>query len=102
FGGFPPPLYAIEYPAPGSLELAERTAALVGECAEVRDDWGLDHGTWSVLRHLRPAADLPVVQLSVDRRRGPDELVELGRSLQPLRDQGVLILASGHLTHNLG
>ena len=99
FGGFPQELYEVQYPAPGSPELAERVAKLVG--ARVSLEWGLDHGTWTVLHHLRPDADLPVVQLSIDGRIPPAAHVEMGRHLAPLRDEGVLILGSGNLTHNL-
>ncbi|HEX7671743.1 MAG TPA: 4,5-DOPA dioxygenase extradiol [Polyangiaceae bacterium] len=102
FGGFPRPLFEMQYPAPGDLALARRTVALVGEGrASLRTDWGLDHGTWTVLRHLRPAADCPVVQLSIDHRLSPAEHLEIGRTLAPLRDEGVLILGSGNVTHNL-
>ena len=102
FGGFPPELFAIEYPAPGDVALARRTAELLLEWrAALRDDWGLDHGTWSVMRHLRPAADVPIVQLSIDRRLPPSEHVAIGRALAPLRDEGVLVLGSGNITHNL-
>ena len=99
FGGFPQELYEMQYPAPGSPELAERVAKMLG--ATVRADWGLDHGTWSVLHHMRPKADLPVVQLSIDGRLPPAAHVELGKALAPLRDDGVLIFASGNVTHNL-
>jgi 4,5-DOPA dioxygenase extradiol len=103
FGGFPEELYRIQYPAPGSADLARRSAALVGEGrASTRIDWGLDHGTWSVLLHLLPAADVPVVQLSIDGRLTPAEHLAIGRSLAPLRDEGVLVLGSGNVTHNLG
>jgi 4,5-DOPA dioxygenase extradiol len=99
FGGFPRELYEVQYPAPGSVELAQRVAKFLG--AALRTDWGLDHGTWSVLVHLRPKADLPVVQLSIDARLPPAEHVELGKALAPLREEGVLILGSGNVTHNL-
>lgn len=99
FRGFPPALYEIQYPAPGSAEVARRVGELVA--AAPRDDWGLDHGTWSVLHHMRPAADVPVLQLSVDRNLRPAEQLELGRALAPLREEGVLILGSGNITHNL-
>lgn len=99
FRGFPPALYEIQYPAPGSAEVARRVGELVA--AAPRDDWGLDHGTWSVLHHMRPAADVPVLQLSVDRDLRPAEQLELGRALAPLREEGVLILGSGNITHNL-
>jgi 4,5-DOPA dioxygenase extradiol len=99
FGGFPQELYEVQYPAPGSVELAQRASKLLD--AGVRTDWGLDHGTWSVLVHLRPKADLPVVQLSIDGRLPPEAHVELGKALAPLRDEGVLILGSGNVTHNL-
>ncbi|MBI5834317.1 MAG: 4,5-DOPA dioxygenase extradiol [Armatimonadetes bacterium] len=102
FGGFPQALFDMRYPAPGSPELARQVVDLLGaERASVSLDWGLDHGTWSVLHWLRPQADLPVVQLSLDRRLAPGEHVALGRALAPLRDEGVLILASGNVTHNL-
>jgi 4,5-DOPA dioxygenase extradiol len=104
FGGFPRPLFAVQYPAKGQPTLAERVAALVRTSppATTRTDWGLDHGTWSVLVHLRPAADVPVVQLSIDSRLSPAAHLELGRSLAPLRDEGVLVMGTGSITHNLG
>jgi 4,5-DOPA dioxygenase extradiol len=102
FGGFPAELYRVQYPAPGAPDLARRVVALVGERrASVSAGWGLDHGTWSVLVHLRPAADVPVVQLSLDARRAPAEHLAIGRALAPLRDEGVLVMASGNLVHNL-
>jgi len=103
FYGFPPELSAVHYPAPGDPRLAGRVAGLLGpRRAAVSADWGLDHGTWSVLRHLRPAADVPVVQLSVDQRLAPGRHLEIGRALAPLRDEGVLVLGSGNVVHNLG
>jgi 4,5-DOPA dioxygenase extradiol len=102
FGGFPPSLYKVRYPAPGDVVLAERIASLVGpEHASLRLDWGLDHGAWSVLRNLLPEADVPVVQLSIDRHKPMPKHFELGRALADLRDEGVLVLGSGNLTHNL-
>jgi 4,5-DOPA dioxygenase extradiol len=102
FGGFPDALHRMRYPAPGDPALAERVVRLLGEApASLRDDWGLDHGTWSVLHHLRPAADVPVVQLSVDARLAPPDHLARGRALAPLRDEGVLVMASGNITHNL-
>ena len=102
FGGFPRALFEVEYPARGHVDLAGRVAGMLADRrASLRSDWGLDHGTWSVLRHLRPAADVPVIQLSIDRRLPPAEHVAIGRALAPLRDQGVMILASGNVTHNL-
>jgi len=102
FGGFPKALYEVQYPAPGDAALAKRVVRLLGEKrASVRADWGLDHGTWSVLRHVLPAADVPVVQLSIDERLSPAGHLELGRALAPLRDEGVLVLGSGNVTHNL-
>jgi len=102
FAGFPPELERVQYPAPGDVVLAERVASLVGpEHASMRLDWGLDHGTWSVLRHFWPAADVPVVQLSIDRHKAMSAHFEIGRALAPLRDEGVLILGSGNVTHNL-
>jgi len=102
FGGFPAALYQVQYPAAGDPALAKRAVALLGgRHASVTSGWGLDHGTWSVLCHLRPAADVPVVQLSIDAGLAPAEHLALGRALAPLRDEGVLILGSGNLTHNL-
>ncbi len=102
FGGFPDELYRIQYPAPGDPALARRVVRLVGEGrASLRDDWGLDHGTWSVLGHLLPAADVPVIQLSIDGRLPPAEHLAIGRALSPLRGEGVLVMGSGNLTHNL-
>ncbi len=102
FGGFPDELYRVQYPAPGDPELARRGVQLVGEHrASLSREWGLDHGTWSVLVHLRPAADLPVVQLSIDGRLPPGEHLAIGRALAPLRNDGILIMASGNLVHNL-
>lgn len=102
FYGFPEALYQISYPAPGEPWLAQRAAHLLSPMKVVQDqDWGLDHGTWSVLRHVFPAADVPVVQLSIDRTQPPDFHFELGRRLRELRDEGVLIAGSGDIVHNL-
>lgn len=102
FGGFPRELYEVQYPAPGSLDLAERVRELIAPL-EVSSDthWGLDHGTWSVLIHVFPEADIPVVQLSIDETEPPEFHYELGQRLSPLRDEGVLIMGSGNLVHNL-
>jgi 4,5-DOPA dioxygenase extradiol len=102
FGGFPQALYEIEYPARGDRKLAEAIRTrLAAQRAALSEDWGLDHGTWSVLRFLRPAADVPVLQVSIDRRLAPAEHLAIGRALAPLRDEGVLVLGSGNVTHNL-
>jgi 4,5-DOPA dioxygenase extradiol len=102
FGGFPQALFDIQYPAPGDPELARRVATLLASAsATVRTDWGLDHGTWTVLRYLYPDASLPVVQLSLDHRASPATHLALGRALAPLRQEGVLIIGSGNVTHNL-
>jgi 4,5-DOPA dioxygenase extradiol len=100
FSGFPPALEQLEYGAAGDVALAERVAKLVPG-ARVSLDWGLDHGTWSVLCHLRPNADCPVLQLSIDARLPGARHLELGRALAPLRDEGVLLLGSGNIVHNL-
>lgn len=100
FSGFPDALRQLTYPAPGDAGLAARVAQLVPG-ARVSLDWGLDHGTWSVLCHLRPAADCPVLQLSIDAGLPGARHLELGRALAPLRDEGVLLLGSGNIVHNL-
>ncbi len=99
FGGFPAELHAMQYPAPGSPTLASRVAELTG--AAPTTQWGLDHGTWSVLAHVWPDADVPVVQLSLDRTIDARAHYELAKRLRPLRDEGVIVAGSGDFVHNL-
>lgn len=102
FGGFPQELYQIEYPAPGSPALARRVKELLAPVSAGLDESrGLDHGTWSVLTRVFPKADIPVVQLSIDERQPPQFHYEMGIRLAPLRDEGVLVIGSGNLVHNL-
>ncbi|MFM9967984.1 MAG: 4,5-DOPA dioxygenase extradiol [Burkholderiales bacterium] len=103
FGGFPPEMYQLRYPAPGSPELANEVAKLLApdEVYLDHDQWGLDHGTWAVLMHMYPEADIPVVQLSLNGRASNEHHYELAQRLAPLREQGVLVFASGQIVHNL-
>jgi 4,5-DOPA dioxygenase extradiol len=102
FGGFPRELFQVAYPAPGSPELAQRVADLLAPLpVELDQGWGLDHGSWSVLVHLYPDASIPVVQLSIDDTREAATHYEIAGRLAPLRDEGVLILGSGNIVHNL-
>jgi 4,5-DOPA dioxygenase extradiol len=102
FGGFPRPLYEVTYPAPGEPALAQRLQSLLAPVEVGLDDrWGLDHGTWSVLVHAYPQADVPIVQLSIDETQPASFHYELGKRLAPLRDEGILIAGSGNLVHNL-
>ena len=102
FGGFPKELYQIEYPAPGSLELALRVKDLLAPVSVILDEgWGLDHGTWAVLKHVFPKADIPIVQLSINQMQPPSFHYELGKRLTSLREEGVLIIGSGNIVHNL-
>jgi 4,5-DOPA dioxygenase extradiol len=103
FGGFPQQLFEVQYPAPGSPALAQRVAELLTPLPVGLDleSWGLDHGTWSVLRHVFPEADIPVVQLSIDETKPPEFHYELAKRLGSLRDEGVLVIGSGNIVHNL-
>lgn len=103
FGGFPKALFDVQYPAPGSPNLAKKTQALIQKTAVGLDDkWGLDHGAWSVIKHLYPNADIPVIQLSLDFSKTPQYHYELAQELKSLREKGVLIIGSGNIVHNLG
>lgn len=103
FYGFPQPLYEVQYSAPGAPAEAAKLASNPEIDPEILPDetWGLDHGSWSVLRHMYPEADVPAFQLSLDDRRSFQEHLELGREIESLRERGVLILGSGNIVHNL-
>ena len=102
FGGFPRELYEVEYPAPGDPNLAARIETLLAPVRVRREDgWGFDHGTWSVLCHVYPQANIPVVQLSIDETQPASFHFDIGKRLAPLREEGILILGSGNIVHNL-
>ena len=102
FGGFPQALFDVEYPAPGNPELAEETAALLAPVSVEEDhNWGLDHGAWSVIKHMYPEADIPVIQMSIDYTKPPQYHFDLAGRLNALREKGILIIGSGNIIHNL-
>jgi 4,5-DOPA dioxygenase extradiol len=103
FGGFPQALFDVQYPAPGSPELASETKAIVKKTNVGLDDkWGLDHGAWTVIKHLYPKADVPIIQMSLDYNQPASYHYELAKELNTLRKKGVLIIGSGNMVHNLG
>lgn len=102
FGGFPQELFDVQYKAPGSPELAKETASLIHSTTVALDhDWGLDHGTWTIVRNMYPEANIPVLQLSIDATKGPQYHFDLAKELYALRKKGVLIIGSGNMVHNL-
>ena len=102
FGGFPKELFEVQYPAQGNPKLAKETQSIVTKTAVRLDDkWGLDHGAWSVIKHLYPEADVPVIQMSLDYYKNPQEHYEIAKELSALRKKGVLIVGSGNMVHNL-
>lgn len=102
FGGFPQALFDVQYPAPGNPALAKETASLLQSANVLLDhDWGLDHGTWTVIRHMYPEANIPVLQLSIDYTKAPQFHYDLAKELLSLRKKGVLIVGSGNMVHNL-
>jgi 4,5-DOPA dioxygenase extradiol len=102
FGGFPKALFDVQYPAPGSPELAKATKELVTAThIELDDKWGLDHGAWSVIKHLYPNADIPIIQMSIDYTADPQKHYEIAQQLSALRRKGILIIGSGNMVHNL-
>lgn len=102
FGGFPQELFDVQYPAPGHPVLAKETAELLHSAnVELDHDWGLDHGTWTIVRHMYPEANIPVLQLSIDYTKGPQYHYDLAKELYALRRKGVLIIGSGNMVHNL-
>lgn len=102
FGGFPKELFAVQYPAPGSPDLALETKSLITTTQVGLDDkWGLDHGAWSVIKHLYPNAEIPVIQMSIDYSQSPQYHYELAQQIKSLRHKGVLVIGSGNMVHNL-
>jgi 4,5-DOPA dioxygenase extradiol len=102
FGGFPKELYEVQYPAPGNPTLAKETSTLIKSTDVLLDEkWGLDHGTWTVIRHMYPKANVPIIQLSIDYHKSPKEHYEMAKELSGLRKKGVLIVGSGNVIHNL-
>ncbi len=102
FGGFPKELYEVQYPAPGNPELANETKSIVKKTEIGLDvNWGLDHGAWSVIKHMYPNADVPVIEMSLDYSQSPQHHYEIAKELAPLRKKGVLIVGSGNMVHNL-
>lgn len=102
FGGFPRELYEIQYPAPGNPDLAnEAIKSITGSQVLADEKWGLDHGTWSVIRRIYPKADIPIIQMSLDYHKSPKEHYQLGKELASFRDKGVMIIGSGNIVHNL-
>lgn len=102
FGGFPKELFDVQYPAPGSPELAKETASIIKSAeVELVHDWGLDHGAWTVIKNMYPEAKIPVLQLSIDYTKGPQFHYDLAKELATLRSKGVLIMGSGNMVHNL-
>ena len=102
FGGFPKELYEVQYPTPGNPELAAEVKQILSPTAvDLDEKWGLDHGAWSVIKHLYPKADVPVIQLSIDYSKSPDYHFELAKQLGSLREKGILIIGSGNIVHNL-
>ncbi len=103
FGGFPKTLYEVQYPAPGNPQLAKEVSEISKTSGiQLDESWGLDHGAWSVIKHMYPQADVPVIQLSLDYAKTPQQHYELAKELTPLRSKGILIVGSGNLVHNLG
>ena len=103
FGGFPRELFEVQYPAPGSPDLADEVKHLISKIEVGLDEkWGLDHGAWSVVKHLYPNADIPVIQMSLDYYQKPEQHYELAKELVALRNKGILIIGSGNMIHNLG
>ena len=102
FGGFPQALFDVQYPAPGNPELAHATAELLAPIPVEEDhNWGLDHGAWSVIKHMYPEANIPVIQMSIDYTKPPQYHYDLAKKLNKLRDKGILIIGSGNIVHNL-